>query len=92
VTFTTERRAELVAVLRYEFHGILHFELRYVVEGDPSRAVHAQRVASHQVYADPLAGDRIVLELLLEMVHRVRLEARATGATPESRAPAGGGH
>jgi hypothetical protein len=81
VTFTTERRAELVAVLRYEFH---------VVEGDPGRAVHAQRVASHQVYADPRPGDRIVLELLLEMVHRVRLEARAPDASSESRAPAGG--
>lgn len=63
--------ALLRAVLRYEFHGILHFELRYSEPGDPEGTVRVQRVAAHQVYADPKAGDRIRIEELMGLVHRV---------------------
>lgn len=71
MAFTNEERATLRVVLRYEFHGILYLELRYARDGDPPGTIRMQRVAGHQVYADPQPGDAIVLRSLMGMVHEV---------------------
>lgn len=71
MSFTTSDTAILQNVLRYEFHGILYFELRYVLDADAKREVRLERVASHIVYENPLPGDRIVLERLMGHIHKV---------------------
>lgn len=71
MSFTTEERAVIQAVLRYEFHGILHFEIRYIKDGETG-TVRAERIASHVIYENPQAGDAIVIERLMGMIHKVR--------------------
>lgn len=70
--FTDEQSVILQNVLRYEFHGILHFELRYSAPGDPPGTIRSERVASHIVYDNPLAGDKIIIERLMGMIHKVK--------------------
>ncbi|MFN0204913.1 MAG: hypothetical protein ACKVS6_01205 [Planctomycetota bacterium] len=71
VTFTTTEPATLKAVLRYEFHGILHFELHYTKPGDAPQTIRIQKIASHQIYPNPQAGDAIVIHALMGMIHQI---------------------
>ncbi|MBI3819800.1 MAG: hypothetical protein HY286_13980 [Planctomycetes bacterium] len=73
--------ATLQNVLRYEFHGILYFELHYIRAGAATAAgaansadacVWTERVAAHIVYEHPKAGDRVEIERLMGMIHAVR--------------------
>jgi hypothetical protein len=71
MAFTTTEEATVQEVLRYEFHGILHFEIRYAKAGDPPGTVRSQRIASHQIYPNPVKGDAIVIHSLMGMIHQI---------------------
>lgn len=82
-----ERRGRLAAVLRYEFHGILHFELHLELDGRESMPPSVIRVAAHQVYSDPQVGDRVVVRFLMGLVHGVEREP-GFAAAPDAPRPA----
>lgn len=64
-----ELQALLHAVQPYELHGLLHYRLLYVPEGEtqPREA----RLSHDMAYADPQPGDRVEVHVLLGIVDRV---------------------
>jgi hypothetical protein len=65
---------EIVDVRAYELHGTRYYALLYRLDADPQRAREA-RVSFDMIYDDPKPGDRVLVEAVLGVVDRVRLEA-----------------
>lgn len=67
-------QATIEAVQPYLLHGVLYYQLRYVVDGEPQ--AREARLSHDMAYAEPRSGDRIDVHALLGIVDRVtRLEA-----------------
>ncbi len=55
------------SVQPYDLHGTLYYRILFSVEPDDARVAEA-RLAHEAVYANPTAGDRIVIQRVLNMV------------------------
>lgn len=63
--------ALLEGVSAFDIHGQVYYDILYALEGgERGRA----RVGPEVIYADPKAGDRVVLHFLMGMVTRVEKE------------------
>ena len=68
------REAIVREVNRYELHGVPYYQLAvsYVDEPDSVREV---RISHDSIYDDPSAGDRIEVDMILNVVTEVRKKA-----------------
>lgn len=62
-------RATIEAVQPYQLHGLLYFQLRYLVDGEAQ--AREARLSHDMAYAEPSAGDRVEVHTLLGIVDRV---------------------
>lgn len=65
------REAIVREVNRYELHGVPYYQLAvsYVDEPDSVREV---RIAHDSIYGNPADGDRVLVEMVLNVVTEVR--------------------
>ncbi len=68
------REAIVRNVNPYELHGVRYYQLAvsYVEEPDSVREV---RISHEAIYASPADGDRVLVEMVLNVVTEVRKEA-----------------
>ncbi len=63
-------QATIQAVQPYQLHGVLYYQLRYVVDGQ--QQPRDARLSHDMAYADPQPGDRVEVHALLGIVDRIR--------------------
>ncbi len=68
------REAIVRKVNPYELHGVRYYQLAvsYVEEPDSVREV---RISHDAIYANPADGDRVLVEMVLNVVTEVRKKA-----------------
>ncbi len=68
------RDAVIRGVNRYELHGVPYYQLAisFVDEPDSAREV---RISHDAIYGNPADGDRVLVEMVLNVVTQVRKKA-----------------
>lgn len=66
----------LLEVRAVDLHGALFYDLVFALDSSPTQA-RSSRIGRESVYADPQAGDKVLLHLVLGQVTRV--EKRGSG-------------
>ena len=65
------REAIIRKVRPYELHGVGYYQLAVSYDDDPE-SMREVRIANDSIYADPSAGDRIEVDMILNVVTEVR--------------------
>ena len=65
------REAVVRNVKPYELHGVSHYQLAVSFVDEPD-SVREVRIAHDSIYANPSAGDSIVVDMILSVVTEVR--------------------
>ena len=68
------REAIVRTVKPYELHGVRYYQLA-VAYGDDPDSVGEIRISHDSIYDDPSAGDRIEVDMILNVVSEVRKKA-----------------
>jgi len=68
------REAIVRVVKPYELHGVRYYQLT-VSYGDDPDSVREIRISHDSIYDDPSAGDRIEVDMILNIVTEVRKKA-----------------
>ena len=63
-------QATIQAVQPYELHGVLYYQLRYVMDGE--QQPRDARLSHDMAYAEPQPGDRVEVHALLGIVDQIR--------------------
>ena len=65
------REAIVRKVKPYDLHGVPHYQLAVSFVDEPD-SVREVRIAHDSIYANPSAGDSIVVDMILSVVTEVR--------------------
>ena len=68
------REAIVHKVNQYELHGVPHYQLAVSFVDEPD-SVREVRIAHDAIYANPADGDRVLVEMVLNVVTEVRKKA-----------------
>ena len=68
------REAIVRKVNPYELHGVAHYRLAVSFVDEPD-SVREVRIAHDAIYANPADGDRVLVEMVLNVVTEVRKKA-----------------
>lgn len=85
-----DRAALLLQVELYDLDGVDHYKLMLVLQED-RHVIHEVHLAADAVYADPHAGDRVVITYLMDTPLRakpLREPPARPHAKPKSDSPA----
>jgi len=66
------RRGVLIEARPYELHGTKYYAVRYRLDDDPAGGSREARMSFDMIYDDPLPGEAILVESVLNVVDRVR--------------------
>ena len=65
------REAIIREVSQYDLHGVAYYRLAVSYSDEPD-AVREVRISRDSIYANPSAGDSIVVDMILNVVTEVR--------------------
>ena len=65
------REAIIRKVRPYELHGVGYYQLAVSYDDDPE-SMREVRIANDSIYADPSVGDRIEVDMIVNVVTEVR--------------------
>ena len=65
------REATVLRVKPYELHGVSHYQLAVSYADEPD-SVREVRIAHDAIYANPADGDKVLVEMVLNIVTEVR--------------------
>ena len=63
--------AILAVVQPYDIHGTRYYRIAYARKDQPDQMIEG-RVAVEGIYAEPQAGDRVEIEMLLGVINEVK--------------------
>ncbi len=68
------REAVIRRVSPYELHGVPYYRLAVSYSDDPE-SMREVRISNDSIYDNPSAGDRVVVDMILNVVTEVRKRA-----------------